>query len=66
MATDTYRAVQVTSPGKLELVQRELLAPPPDHVRMRIDASAAKPEIIAGGPKREFESSSYRMTSQLR
>jgi len=38
MATDTYRAVQVTSPGKLELVERELKAPPPGTVRIRVDA----------------------------
>jgi D-arabinose 1-dehydrogenase-like Zn-dependent alcohol dehydrogenase len=38
MSTDTYRAVQVTSPGKLELVQRELVAPPPGQVRIRVEA----------------------------
>src|SRR3954471_11404639 len=38
MATNTYRAVQVTSPGKLELVQRELTAPPRGTVRIRVEA----------------------------
>lgn len=38
MAAATYRAVQVTSPGKLELVQRELVAPPAGQVRIRVDA----------------------------
>jgi D-arabinose 1-dehydrogenase-like Zn-dependent alcohol dehydrogenase len=38
MATKTYRAVQVTKPGKLELVERELTAPPPGTVRIRIEA----------------------------
>ena len=38
MATKTYRAVQVTKPGKLELVERELTAPPPGKVRIRVEA----------------------------
>jgi D-arabinose 1-dehydrogenase-like Zn-dependent alcohol dehydrogenase len=38
MATNTYRAVQVSAPGKLELVERELIAPPPGTVRIRVDA----------------------------
>ena len=28
MATQTYRAIQVSQPGKLELVERELTPPP--------------------------------------
>jgi alcohol dehydrogenase, propanol-preferring len=35
---ETYRAVQVTSPGKLELVQRPLVEPPASKVRIRIEA----------------------------
>src|SRR3954469_20222535 len=38
MATKTYRAAQVTKPGKLELVERELIAPGPGQVRIRVDA----------------------------
>src|SRR5690349_20749241 len=38
MAANTYRAVQVTKPGKLELVERELTAPPRDCVRIRVEA----------------------------
>jgi hypothetical protein len=29
----TYRAYQVTAPGQLAMVERELLAPQPGHVR---------------------------------
>jgi D-arabinose 1-dehydrogenase-like Zn-dependent alcohol dehydrogenase len=38
MGTNTYRAVQVSAPGKLELVDRELTPPPPGAVRIRVDA----------------------------
>jgi D-arabinose 1-dehydrogenase-like Zn-dependent alcohol dehydrogenase len=38
MAAKTYRAVQVSEPGKLELVEREVKAPPPGKVRIRIEA----------------------------
>jgi D-arabinose 1-dehydrogenase-like Zn-dependent alcohol dehydrogenase len=38
MTSTTYRAVQVTAPGRLELVERELIAPPPGKVRIRIEA----------------------------
>jgi D-arabinose 1-dehydrogenase-like Zn-dependent alcohol dehydrogenase len=34
----TYRAVQVTSPGKFELVNRPLLDPPAGKVRIRVEA----------------------------
>jgi propanol-preferring alcohol dehydrogenase len=34
----TYRAVQVTSPGKFELVNRPLLDPPSRKVRIRVEA----------------------------
>jgi len=34
----TYRAVQVTSPGKMELVQRPLIDPPTGRVRLRVEA----------------------------
>jgi D-arabinose 1-dehydrogenase-like Zn-dependent alcohol dehydrogenase len=33
----TFRAAQVTSPGKIELVERELKSPPPGHVRIRVE-----------------------------
>ncbi len=36
--TQTYRAVQVTSPGHLELVERTLLEPGPGEVRIRVEA----------------------------
>jgi propanol-preferring alcohol dehydrogenase len=35
---NTYRAVQATRPGHLELVQRELTEPPPGKVRIRVEA----------------------------
>ena len=38
MGTSTYRAVQVTAPGKVELVDRELKAPPKGDVRIRVEA----------------------------
>jgi D-arabinose 1-dehydrogenase-like Zn-dependent alcohol dehydrogenase len=38
MATNTYRAIQVSQPGKLELVERELTAPPAGQVRIRVAA----------------------------
>jgi D-arabinose 1-dehydrogenase-like Zn-dependent alcohol dehydrogenase len=34
----TYRAVQVSKPGRLELVERELTAPGPGKVRIRVEA----------------------------
>src|SRR5258705_3493042 len=34
----TYRAMQVISPGKLELTEKPLLDPPPGHVRIRVEA----------------------------
>jgi propanol-preferring alcohol dehydrogenase len=38
MTSTTYRAVQASAPGKLEVVQRELVAPPPGKVRIRVEA----------------------------
>jgi D-arabinose 1-dehydrogenase-like Zn-dependent alcohol dehydrogenase len=38
MAATTYRAAQVTAPGRLEIVERELVPPPPGTVRIRVDA----------------------------
>jgi D-arabinose 1-dehydrogenase-like Zn-dependent alcohol dehydrogenase len=38
MATKTYRAVQVSKPGKMELVERELTAPLTNTVRIRVEA----------------------------
>src|SRR3954464_6289529 len=38
MPTKTYRAVQVTKPGRFEIVERELTMPPPGKVRIRVDA----------------------------
>src|SRR5271163_3059136 len=34
----TYRAVQATAPGKLELTDKPLLDPPAGHVRIRVEA----------------------------
>jgi D-arabinose 1-dehydrogenase-like Zn-dependent alcohol dehydrogenase len=34
----TYRAVQVSKPGRLEVVERELTPPPPGKVRIRVEA----------------------------
>jgi propanol-preferring alcohol dehydrogenase len=36
--TTTYRAVQVSKPGRMDVVERELTAPPPGNVRIRVDA----------------------------
>jgi propanol-preferring alcohol dehydrogenase len=38
MTTTTYRAVQVSKPGRLDVVERELTAPPPGKVRIRVEA----------------------------
>jgi propanol-preferring alcohol dehydrogenase len=38
MATKTYRAVQVSKPGRMEVVERELTAPQPGMVRIRVEA----------------------------
>jgi D-arabinose 1-dehydrogenase-like Zn-dependent alcohol dehydrogenase len=38
MSTNTFRAIQVTAPGKLELVERDLTPPPPGTVRIRVEA----------------------------
>src|SRR6516225_3828305 len=38
MKKTTYRAVQVSKPGRLEVVERELTAPPPGKVRIRVEA----------------------------
>jgi D-arabinose 1-dehydrogenase-like Zn-dependent alcohol dehydrogenase len=38
MATKTYRAVQVSGPGKLEIVERELTPPARGKVRIRVEA----------------------------
>ena len=38
MNKETYRAVQVTEPGKFELVERAVTQPPPGKVRIRIQA----------------------------
>jgi len=34
----TYRAVQAIGPGMLELTEKPLMAPPPGHVRVRVEA----------------------------
>ena len=38
MPAKTYRAVQVTKPGQLELVERELVSPPKGTVRIRVES----------------------------
>ena len=38
MTTTSYRAVQASKPGRLALVERELRAPPPGKVRIRVEA----------------------------
>src|SRR5215472_4265458 len=38
MTTTSYRAVQASKPGRLEVVERELMAPPPGKVRIRVEA----------------------------
>jgi alcohol dehydrogenase, propanol-preferring len=38
LTPSTYRAVQVSSPGKFELVERPLVDPPAGKVRLRIEA----------------------------
>src|ERR1700679_465266 len=34
----TYRAIQLTTPGKFELVERTITEPPPGKVRIRVEA----------------------------
>src|SRR5262247_3792892 len=38
MTATSYRAVQASMPGRLEVVERELTAPPPGKVRIRVEA----------------------------
>src|SRR5260370_40667741 len=38
MARKLYRALQVSQPGKLKLVERELTAPAPGKVRIKVEA----------------------------
>ena len=38
MTTTSYRAVQASKPSRLEVVERELTAPPPGNVRIRVEA----------------------------
>ena len=38
MTRETYRAIQISSPGKFEIVERKLTLPPAGHVRIRIEA----------------------------
>ena len=38
MTTTSYRAVQASKPGRLEVVERELTAPSPGKVRIRVEA----------------------------
>src|SRR6201984_274167 len=38
MKTTSYRAVQASKPGRLEVVERELAAPAPGKVRIRVEA----------------------------
>lgn len=38
MATESYRAVQVTTPGKFDLVERSIPQPPAGKVRIRVQA----------------------------
>ncbi|MBV8414996.1 MAG: alcohol dehydrogenase catalytic domain-containing protein [Verrucomicrobia bacterium] len=38
MTSQTYRAIQVSEPRKLELVQRPVTDPPPGKVRIRVEA----------------------------
>jgi len=38
MKEETYRAIQVTEPGKFELVERTVTQPPPGKVRIRLEA----------------------------
>src|SRR6266851_4810853 len=38
MPAQTYRAIQVTEPKKLELLQRPISKPPPGKVRIRVEA----------------------------
>jgi NADPH:quinone reductase-like Zn-dependent oxidoreductase len=42
MTTKTYRAVQVSKPGRLEVVERELTAPPPGKARIRVEARSVR------------------------
>jgi Zn-dependent alcohol dehydrogenase len=42
MTTTTYRAVQVSKPGRLDVVERELTAPPPGKVRIRVEACGVR------------------------
>ena len=38
MSQATYRAVQAVAPGRLEMTEKPLVAPPPGYVRIRVEA----------------------------
>src|SRR5262249_15454062 len=50
MTTTSYRAVQASKPGRLEVVERELTAPPAGKVRIRVGACGGwHPDSRTGG-----------------
>src|ERR1700716_2688206 len=38
MREQSYRAIQVSTPGKFEMVERAVMQPPPGKVRIRVEA----------------------------
>jgi D-arabinose 1-dehydrogenase-like Zn-dependent alcohol dehydrogenase len=51
MMPDTYRAIQVTEPGKFELIERPVPEPGPGAVRIRVEAAGIchSDAFVAGG-----------------
>jgi hypothetical protein len=49
MPSSIYRAVEVTSPGNLELVERVLSEPGPGHVRLRVEAAFSSGKVSITG-----------------
>jgi len=45
----TYKAVQVTQPGKLEIVEREIIEPAFGQVRIRVEACGVCTRCPCGG-----------------
>ena len=55
MTTTSYRAVQASKPGCLEVVEREPTAPPPGKVRIRVEACEFRDEKSAKCVSRKTE-----------
>ena len=47
MRADSYRPIQVSAPGKFELVERATTQPPPGKFRLRVEACGVRRSDVA-------------------